>query len=220
MPALYLTYRLRLFLMKFLFDLFPVILFFVTFKWGEGHIPAAQSLVEKYLSTFVSGGMSETELAPILLATAVTLVASIVQITSLLVRRKTVDAMLWISFIIIMVFGGATIYFHSDTFIKWKPTVLYWCYCGAFLLAQFIFRKNLIRTVMEAQVKLPEQVWSYLSLAWATYFFVMGALNIWVAFHFSTDTWANFKLISMVGITPAFIVVQSLFLSKYMEEAE
>src|SRR5450830_1668308 len=99
MPALYLTYRLRLFLMKFLFDLFPVILFFVTFKWVEGHIPAAQSLVEKYLSTFVSGGMSETELAPILLATAVTLVASIVQITSLLVRRKTVDAMLWISFI-------------------------------------------------------------------------------------------------------------------------
>ncbi|MFZ6725641.1 septation protein A [Undibacterium sp. MH2W] len=204
--------------MKFLFDLFPVILFFVTFKWGEGHVPAAQSLVEKYLSSFVSGGISDPALAPILIATAVTLIASIVQISSLLIRRKKVDAMLWISFIIIMVFGGATIYFHSDTFIKWKPTVLYWCYCGAFVLAQFVFKKNLIRTVMEAQVKLPEQVWSNLSLAWAGYFFVMGLLNIYVAFQFSTDTWANFKLISMVGITPAFIVVQSLFLSKYMEE--
>ena len=204
--------------MKFLFDLFPVILFFVTFKWGEGHVPAAQSLVEKYLSSFVSGGISDSALAPILIATAVTLIASIVQISSLLIRRKKVDAMLWISFIIIMVFGGATIYFHSDTFIKWKPTVLYWCYCGAFVLAQFVFKKNLIRTVMEAQVKLPEQVWSNLSLARTGYFFVMGLLNIYVAFQFSTDTWANFKLISMVGITPAFIVVQSLFLSKYMEE--
>ncbi|MFZ6691063.1 septation protein A [Undibacterium sp. SXout20W] len=206
--------------MKFLFDLFPVILFFVTFKWGESHVPAAQSLVENYLSRFVAGGISDPEIAPILLATAVTLVASIAQISSMLVRRIKVDPMLWISFIIIMVFGGATIYFHSATFIKWKPTVLYWCYCGAFLLAQFVFRKNLIRTVMEAQVKLPEQVWSYLSLAWAAYFFVMGLLNIWVAFNFSTDTWANFKLISMVAITPAFIVVQSLFLSKYMEETE
>jgi len=206
--------------MKFLFDVFPVILFFVTFKWGEGHTASAQAYVEKYLSNLVSGGVSSPELAPIMLATAVTLVASICQISYLLLRRQKVDAMLWISFIIIMVFGGATIYFHSDTFIKWKPSILYWCYCGAFLLAQFVFKKNLIRTAMESQVKLPEQLWGKLSLAWTAYFFLMGVLNLWVAFNFSTDTWANFKLISMVGIMPAFIIIQSLFLSKYMTEAE
>ncbi|MFZ6862646.1 septation protein A [Undibacterium sp. Ji67W] len=206
--------------MKFLFDVFPVILFFVTFKWGEGHTATAQAYVEKYLSSLVSGGVSSAELAPIMLATAVTLVASICQISYLLIRRQKVDAMLWISFIIIMVFGGATIYFHSDTFIKWKPSILYWCYCGAFLLAQFVFKKNLIRTAMESQVKLPEQIWGKLSLAWTAYFFLMGVLNLWVAFNFSTDTWANFKLISMVGIMPAFIIIQSLFLSKYMTEAE
>jgi len=206
--------------MKFLFDVFPVILFFVTFKWGESHIPTAQSYVENYLSSLVSGGISSPEIAPILLATAVTLFASVAQISYLLIKRQKVDAMLWISFIIIMVFGGATIYFHNDTFIKWKPSVLYWCYCGAFILAQFVFKKNLIRTVMEAQVKLPEHIWSYLSLAWTTYFFIMGVLNLWVAFHFPTDTWANFKLISMVGIMPAFIIIQSLFLSKYMEASE
>ncbi len=155
-----------------------------------------------------------------MLATAVTLGASICQISYLLIRRQKVDAMLWISFIIIMVFGGATIYFHSDTFIKWKPSILYWCYCGAFLLAQFVFKKNLIRTAMESQVKLPEPIWGKLSLAWTAYFFLMGVLNLWVAFNFSTDTWANFKLISMVGIMPAFIIIQSLFLSKYMTEAE
>jgi len=206
--------------MKFLFDVFPVILFFVTFKWGEGHTASAQAYVEKYLSNLVSGGVSSPELAPIMLATAVTLVASICQISYLLLRRQKVDAMLWISFIIIMAFGGATIYFHSDTFIKWKPSILYWCYCGAFLLAQFVFKKNLIRTAMESQVKLPEQLWGKLSLAWTAYFFLMGVLNLWVAFNFSTDTWANFKLISMVGIMPAFIIIQSLFLSKYMTEAE
>ncbi|MFZ6686635.1 septation protein A [Undibacterium sp. SXout11W] len=206
--------------MKFLFDVFPVILFFVTFKWGEGHTATAQAYVEKYLSGLVSGGVSSPELAPIMLATAVTLVASIGQISYLLIRRQKVDAMLWISFIIIMVFGGATIYFHSDTFIKWKPSILYWCYCGAFLLAQFVFKKNLIRTAMESQVKLPEHIWGKLSLAWTAYFFLMGLLNLWVAFNFSTDTWANFKLISMVGIMPAFIIIQSLFLSKYMTESE
>ncbi|MBC3884878.1 septation protein A [Undibacterium griseum] len=206
--------------MKFLFDVFPVILFFVTFKWGESHPQAAQSYTAEYLSSFISGGISSAEIAPILLATAVTLAASIIQITSLLIRRKKIDAMLWISFIIIMVFGGATIYFHSETFIKWKPTVLYWCYAGAFFLAQFIFKKNLIQTAMGSQITLPDIIWSRLSLAWIAFFVTMGLVNLFVAFQFSTSVWANFKLISMIAIMPAFIIVQSLFLSKYIEETE
>ncbi|MBC3868800.1 septation protein A [Undibacterium oligocarboniphilum] len=206
--------------MKFLFDVFPVILFFVTFKWGESYPQAAQSYTAEYLSSFISGGISSADIAPILLATAVTLSASVVQISSLLIRRKKIDAMLWISFIIIMVFGGATIYFHSETFIKWKPTVLYWCYAGAFILSQFIFKKNLIQTAMGSQITLPDIIWARLSLTWIAFFVTMGLVNLFVAFQFSTSVWANFKLISMIGIMPAFVIVQSLFLSKYIEETE
>lgn len=205
--------------MKFLFDIFPVLLFFITFKWGESYPALAQSYVAEYLSGLISGGAPSAELAPILFATAVTLIASVCQIGYLLLSKKKVDAMLWISFFIIMIFGGATIYFHNETFIKWKPTVLYWCYAGAFIMAQFIFKKNLIRMAMESQVKLPEHIWTRLSLAWIIYFIVMGLLNLYVAFNFATSTWASFKLISVAAIMPAFIVLQSLFLAKYMEES-
>ena len=204
--------------MKFLFDMFPVVLFFITFKWGEKNPTVAQSLVSDYFSGIVSGGVTTAELAPILFATALTLVASVCQIGYLLIRRKKVDAMLWISFIIIMVFGGATLYFQSESFIKWKPTVLYWCYFGAFALAQLVFKKNLIQMAMGEQIKLPEQIWTRLSYAWMLYFLLMGFVNLYVAFNFSTDTWANFKLIAVVAIMPAFIIIQSLFLAKYMEE--
>ncbi|MES2072898.1 MAG: septation protein A [Pseudomonadota bacterium] len=205
--------------MKFLFDLFPVILFFGTFKWGEGHVSSAQAIVSEYLSSVISGGVAGIDQAPILLATAIAMLASVLQIGYLLVRRKKVDAMLWISFIIISVFGSLTIYFHSETFIKWKPTVLYWCYGAALLMGQYIFKKNLIRTAMESQLKLPEAVWTRLSLAWIGYCIVMGLVNLFVAFSFSTDVWVNFKLISVIAVMPAFVIGQSLFLSKYMEEA-
>ncbi|WP_162041597.1 septation protein A [Undibacterium sp. YM2] len=204
--------------MKFLFDMFPVVLFFLTLKWGEKNATAAQSIVSDYFSGVVSGGVTTAELAPILLATAITLVASVFQIGYLLIRRKKVDAMLWISFIIIMVFGGATLYFQNEAFIKWKPTVLYWCYCGAFALAQFVFKSNLIQLAMGGQIKLPEHIWTRLSYAWMAYFLLMGFINLYVAFNFSTDTWANFKLLAVVAIMPAFIIIQSLFLAKYMEE--
>jgi len=128
--------------------------------------------------------------------------------------------MLWVSFITIMVFGGATIYFHSETFIKLKPTVLYWCYGGALLLSQLIFKKNLIKAAMSAQVQLPESVWSRLGLVWIAYFTLMGLANLFVAQQFSTSAWATFKLVSLVGIMPAFIIGQSLFLSKYIEDTE
>lgn len=204
--------------MKFLFDLFPVILFFVTFKWGEGHVAAAQSLSSEYLSGLISGGIAGDQ-APILLATAIAMLASVLQIGYLLARRRKVDAMLWISFIIISVFGSLTIYFHSETFIKWKPTVLYWCYGAALFLGQYVFKKNLIRTAMESQIQMPDFVWARLGLAWIGYCIIMGFANIFVAFNFSTDTWVNFKLISIVAIMPAFVIAQSLFLSKYMKEA-
>ena len=206
--------------MKFLFDLFPVILFFAVFKWGEGNADAAQAFGQQFLSGLVSGGQVTVAQAPILLATAIAIIATILQIGTLLSRRKKVDGMLWLSLAIIVFFGGATIYFHNETFIKWKPTVLYWCFAAALLFSQMFLNKNLIRTMMEKQMSLPDGVWRRVNLSWVAFFITMGLLNLYVAFNFSTATWVNFKLFGGMGLMFAFIIVQSLMLSKYLKEPQ
>jgi intracellular septation protein len=205
--------------MKFLFDMFPVILFFGVFKWGEGHAEAAQSLVGQYLSGLVSGGSVGPEQAPILLATAVAIIATIAQIGFLLARGRKVDAMLWVSLAIIVVFGGATIYFHNEAFIKWKPTVLYWVFAIVLVGAQWLLDKNLIRLMMKAQIDLPDPIWTRLNLAWAAFFATMGVINLYIAFNFPTSTWVNFKLFGFMGLMIAFVVAQTMFLSKYIKDA-
>jgi intracellular septation protein len=205
--------------MKFLFDMFPVILFFGVFKWGEGHTDAAQSMVGQYLSGLVSGGSVGPEQAPILLATAVAIIATIAQIGFLLVRGRKVDAMLWVSLAIIVVFGGATIYFHNEAFIKWKPTVLYWVFALVLVGAQLLLDKNLIRLMMKAQIDLPDPIWTRLNMAWAAFFAAMGVINLYIAFNFPTSTWVNFKLFGFMGLMIAFVVAQTMFLSKYIKDA-
>lgn len=204
--------------MKFLFDMFPVILFFGVFKWGESHTDAAQSMVGQYLSGLVSGGSVGPEQAPILLATAVAIVATIAQIAYLLARGRKVDGMLWVSLAIIVVFGGATIYFHNEAFIKWKPTVLYWVFAVVLVGAQLLMNKNLIRMMMKAQIDLPDPIWNRLNMAWATFFTAMGVINLYVAFNFATSTWVNFKLFGFMGLMIAFVVGQTMFLSKYIKD--
>jgi intracellular septation protein len=198
--------------------MFPVILFFGVFKWGEGHADAAQAMVGQYLSGLVSGGSVGPEQAPILLATAVAIIATIAQIAFLLVRGRKVDGMLWVSLAIIVVFGGATIYFHNEAFIKWKPTVLYWVFAVVLVGAQLTMGKNLIRLMMKAQIDLPDPVWTRLNLAWAGFFAAMGALNLYIAFNFPTSVWVNFKLFGFMGLMIAFVIAQTMFLSKYIKD--
>lgn len=204
--------------MKLLFDLFPVILFFGMFKWGEGNPDAAQSLGQQYLSTLVSGGEVTAAQAPILLATAIAILATACQIGYLLARGRKIEPMLWLSLGVIVIFGGATIYFHSETFIKWKPTVLYGCFAAVLLGSQLLLRKNLIRTVMEKQIALPDGVWHRLNLAWVGFFATMGVLNLYVAYTVSTASWVNFKLFGSMGLMLAFVVAQSLMVSRYVDE--
>jgi intracellular septation protein len=205
--------------MKFLFDLFPVILFFGVFKWGEGNPDAAHAFVQQYLSGMISSSGAGAAQAPIMLATAVAIIATMGQIIYLLARGKKVDNMLWISLAIITVFGGATIYFHNETFIKWKPTVLYWAFGAALLISQALLGKNLIRLMMQKQITLPDNVWQRLSLSWAAFFSVMGLINLYVAYNFSTGTWVNFKMFGFTGLMIAFVIAQSLFLSKYVKDS-
>jgi intracellular septation protein len=204
--------------MKFLFDLLPVILFFAVFKWAEGNTEAAQAFIGAYLSGLVSGGTVEAGQAPILVATAVAIVATVLQIVYILARGRKVDTMLWVSLAIITLFGGATIYFHNEQFIKWKPTVLYWVFAVALLGGQFLMKKNFIKTMMGKQFSLPEPLWTRLNLAWAGFFALMGVINLVVAFNFSTATWVNFKLFGFTGLMIAFVVAQTVLLSKHMKD--
>jgi len=199
--------------MKFLFDLLPVILFFGAYKIAGMNPDASLSLA----SSWLGDGIVATQ-APILIATAVAMVAAAIQIALVWIRRRKVDGMLWVSFAIIVVFGGATLFFHNPTFIKWKPTALYWLFGSTLLIAGLGMKRNLIRKMLEAQIQLPDEVWDKLNLAWALFFVMMGALNLYVAYSFSEEFWVNFKLFGMTGLMIAFAVLQGFYLSRHIEE--
>jgi intracellular septation protein len=206
--------------MKLLFDLFPVILFFAVFKFAGGQPDAAQAFASNYLAFVVADGEITAKQTPILLATAVAILATLGQVLWLLLRRRHVDTMLWVSLVIIVVFGGATIYFHDEMFIKWKPTVLYWCFALALLGAQLLMRKNLIRSLMGQQMSLPDPVWDKLNLAWSAFFAAMGALNLYIAFNFPLELWVNFKMFGFIALMIAFVIGQTVYLSRYLKEPE
>lgn len=177
--------------MKFLFDLFPVILFFAAFK-----------------------------LSDIFVATGVAIAATFAQIAWVWFKHRKVDTMLWVSLAIITVFGGMTLIFHNETFIKWKPTVLYWALAAGLASSTLFFRKNMIRTLLAEQIDAPDFVWQRLNWSWIGFFAFMGLANLAVAFAFnlSTEIWVNFKLFGGIGLMLVFAVIQGLMLSKYIEE--
>jgi intracellular septation protein len=207
--------------MKLLFDLFPIILFFAVFKFGEMNEAGAYALATAMVGNFVSGGGLQSDQGPIILATVAAILASVIQISYLKLRGKKVDLMLWVSFGVISIFGGLTIYFHNEVFIMWKPTIIYWLQAAAALIALLFFKKNLIRQVMESQIKLPNAVWDRLCLGWIAFFFFVGLVNLvaaFVIFKGNTSAWVSFKLFGMNGLLLAFIIGQTVYLSKYIEE--
>lgn len=176
---------------KFLFDLFPLILFFLAFKFAD-----------------------------IFTATAVAIAAGIAQFIWLKVTGKTIEATHWINLSVILVFGGATLFFHNDVFIRWKPTVLYWLFGGILLVGKWVFRRNLIRKVLGTQIDMPEPVWDRLNLSWAGFFAASGALNLYVAFsgRFTESQWVNFKVFGLMALLLVFVIAQSIWLGRYMKE--
>ena len=207
--------------MKFLFDLFPLILFFTMYKLGVSNPEMAQDLANQWVSGFVSGGIVPKDQAALMLATIVAIIGTVGQIAYLIARRRKVDGMLWLSLVIVAGFGGAGIFFHDEVFIKWKPTILYWSFSIALLVSQFGFKKNGIRTVMESQIKLPEEVWARLGVVWIVFYAAMGVINLFVAFVYykgDLSAWVNFKFYGATGLLLAFIIGQTLFLSKYLQD--
>lgn len=201
--------------MKFFFDLFPVILFFITFKIAEKQPDAAVS----WLARLTGENFVPAAQAPILIATVVVILATLIQVVWVRLRRGKVDKMLWFSLVLIVFFGGLTLIFRDENFIKWKPTVLYWGFALVMSVSALVFKKNTIRSMLNAQIKLPEPIWNRLNYAWICFFIFMGGLNLIVAFNFPTDIWVNFKLFGGMGLMLVFALLQAVFLSKYMEEA-
>ncbi|HEX5674432.1 MAG TPA: septation protein A [Azonexus sp.] len=202
--------------MKLLFDLFPVILFFATFKYYGSNPEGAAALVGSLLGSAVL----DVKQAPILLATIVVIVATMVQIAWVHFRHGKVDKMLWVSLVLVTVFGGMTLIFQDETFIKWKPTILYWAFAGSMAFAALVLRKNPIKAMLGEQMTLPEPVWGKVNLSWIAFFLFMGVLNLIVAFNFSTDVWVNFKLFGGMGLLLLFVLGQGLMLSKYVEDKQ
>jgi intracellular septation protein len=198
---------------KLLFDLFPVILFFAAFKLAQSFPDRAVPLVAGVLGTVAA------DQVPILLATALAIAASLVQVGYLLARGRKVEPMLWISVAVIVLFGGATLWLQDETFIKWKPTILYWLF-GGILLAGRLAGRNFVQQLLGTQLTLPAPEWGQLLWAWIVFFGTAGVLNLYVAFNFPTDTWVSFKLFGLMGITLAFTLGIGIWLARHMKETD
>ena len=174
--------------MRLLLDFFPILLFFGAFKiWG------------------------------IFVATTVAIVATLLQLGWMRYRSGRTEPMQWLSLGVIVVFGGATLIAQDETFIKWKPTVLYWAMGGALLVGQVFFRRNWLQSLMKSQMALPDHAWRVMLWSWCGFFAVMGVLNLWVAYHFDTDTWVNFKLFGGMGLMLVFVLAQAMYLGRFMD---
>ncbi len=207
--------------MKLLFDFFPIILFFVSYYQAD------------FLTnnTFV-GNLVDTSqpdyIVATIIATAVAIIASFAQVGYHWFSTRRVEKMHIFSLVLITVLGGITIMLGNPAFVQWKPTVLNWLFAAVFLISMFFGDKNLIERAMGEQIQLPAHIWTRLNLAWVVFFILSGAANLYVAFYYHTeldpdtrmDFWVNFKLFGLMGMTIAFVILQALYLSRYITEED
>jgi intracellular septation protein len=205
--------------MKLIVDLLPVLLFFVTYKLGMTFPDTALALATATLGPTISDSKVPPDQAPIMLATAVAIAVSVLQVGVQLMRGRKVEPMLWVSVAVIVVFGGATIWLHDETFIKWKPTILYWLFAAALAAGRLIWRRNLLKSVLGAQLKLDEPIWQRLTWLWCAFFAAIGAVNLVVAYSVPTTVWVNFKLFGLLGLTMVFMLGMGVWLSRHIKEA-
>jgi len=171
--------------MKFLFDLFPVVLFFIFYKIYDIYI-----------------------------ATAVLMAATYIQIILLYSFKKKIEKVFIFTAIIVTIFGGMTIFFQSNIFIMWKPSIIYWAFGLAILIANKFYNKNLIQMSLGSQIKLENRYWQNLSWSTALFFIFLGILNIYIAQNFNEDTWVNFKLFGMTALLFLYIISITLYIAK------
>jgi intracellular septation protein len=176
--------------MKFLFDLLPIIIFFAAYKFFG-----------------------------IYAATASAMLATVGQIAWIWWRQRTVQPMHMVTLALILTFGTATLVLKDPLFIKWKPTVLYWLLALALPTSHYL-NKPILQRMIGQQIVLSDALWMRLTWAWSLFFILVGGANIAVAYLTSENTWVNFKLFGIMGMTLLFIVAQAILLSKHIQQPD
>jgi intracellular septation protein len=207
--------------MKLLFDFFPIILFFI------GYYQAAFLIDNTFIGQLIDPSKPEF-INQTIIATGIAIVASFIQVGYHWASTRKFERMHIFSLALITVLGGITIFLGNPAFIQWKPTVLNWLFAVVFLGSMFIGEKPIVQRMMGAQIELPENVWSNLNWSWVGFFFISGAANLYVAFYYNLgapedarmDTWVNFKLFGLMGLTIAFVILQAVYLSRHVIEQE
>ena len=207
--------------MKLLFDFFPIILFFISYHQAEFLIKNTfiGQLIDPAKADFI---------AATIVATGIAIVASFVQVTFNWIKTRKFEKMHLFSLALITILGSITIAFGNPAFVQWKPTVLNWLFAGVFLSSMYIGKESIVRRMMGGQIELPDAVWSRLNLSWVVFFIISGVANLYVAFYYGLDyddktrmdNWVNFKLFGLMGITIGFVILQALYISKYITEDE
>lgn len=178
--------------MKLLFDFFPIVLFFVVYK------------------------MHDDPHQGFMAATAVIIAATAIQVLVMWLRERRVEKMHLAVLALVVVFGGITLVLDDEIFLKWKPTVVNWLFALVFLGSEFVGAKNVVRRLMESKVELPDPVWTRLNTSWVLFFAFCGALNLFVVYNFDTDTWVDFKLFGLMGLTLVFVLGQGVYMMRHM----
>lgn len=205
--------------MKLLFDFFPIILFFVSYY-------QASFLVE---NTFIGQLIDPAKpdfITATIVATGAAIIASFIQVAIHWFNTHKFERMHIFSLVLITVLGSITIFLGNPAFIQWKPTVLNWLFAGVFLGSMHVGERPIIQRMMSEHIELPENVWRTLNLSWVTFFFISGAANLYVAFYYNLaapadarmDTWVNFKLFGLMGLTIGFVILQAIYLSRHITE--
>jgi len=205
--------------MKLLFDFFPIILFFISYYQAHFFIE------NTFIGQLINPAKPEFITATII-ATTVAIIASFIQVAYNWLSQRKLEKSHLFSLVLISVLGGITIMLGNPAFIQWKPTVLNWVFGGVFFISQFLGKKPLIQRAMDQQIELPAAIWKRLNLAWVIFFFISGAANLYVAFFYRTnlaanvrmDTWVDFKLFGLMGLTIAFVILQALYLARYIPQ--
>jgi intracellular septation protein len=189
--------------MKLFFDFLPIVLFFVAYKYGGG---------------IYQWNGQEYDVQGIYVATAVMIVATLIQTAISWFTHRRVEKSHIITLALVIILGGATLWLQNPDFIKWKPTAVNWLFAAAFAGAYWFTDKSLLERMMAEHIQLPTEIWGRLNNAWILFFIGSGIANLYVAFNFEEATWVNFKLFGLLGLTILFVVGQSIYLAKHATE--
>lgn len=202
--------------MKLLFDLLPLLVFFVTLEVADMYPAGSVVHATERLGTFVSSGLLGAREAPALLATTLSLAVALVQVMWVRLRGRRVPPALWLGVALVAAVGPAWFWLHTAALVKWKPSVLYWMVGTMLWLSQVLLRRNLVQAMLGDRLRLPHAVWQRVNAAWVGFLGVMGLLNLWVAYNYPTAVWIEFTRFGSVGLLLGFVAAQALVLLRHL----